>query len=96
MSSLENCLISTYVLWFSTWIQMEKNWGDTPSATLKNALILIHVYIDYPYICGMCVMSVKNDWEKNKPIQTFPYPPIDYPGVPPVCPVGRNADQYGG
>ena len=34
MSSLENCLISTYLLWFSTQIQMEKNWGDMPSATL--------------------------------------------------------------
>ena len=34
MSTLENCLISTYLLWFSTRIQMEKNWGDTPSATL--------------------------------------------------------------
>ena len=37
MSSLENCLISTYLLWFSTRVQMEKNWGDTPSATLKAA-----------------------------------------------------------
>ena len=35
MSSLENCLISTYLLWFSTRVQVEKNWGDTPSATLK-------------------------------------------------------------
>ena len=35
MSSLENCLISTYLLWFSTRVQMEKNWGDTPSATLS-------------------------------------------------------------
>ena len=34
MSSLENCLISTYLLLFSTRGQMEKNWGDTPSATL--------------------------------------------------------------
>ena len=35
MSTLENCLISTYLLRFSTWVQMEKNWEDTPSATLK-------------------------------------------------------------
>ena len=35
MSSLENRLILTYLLWFSTRIQMEKNWGDTPSATLN-------------------------------------------------------------
>ena len=34
MSSLENCFISTYLLWFSTRVQMEKNWVDTPSATL--------------------------------------------------------------
>ena len=35
MSLLENCLISTYLLWFSTRAQMEKNLGDTPSATLN-------------------------------------------------------------
>ena len=35
MSTLENCLISKYLLWFSTKVQIEKNWGDTPSATLK-------------------------------------------------------------
>ena len=35
MSTFENCLISTYLLGFSTRVQMEKNWGDTPSATLK-------------------------------------------------------------
>ena len=37
MSSLENCLIWTYLLWFSTRIQMEKNWGDTPNVTLRQA-----------------------------------------------------------
>ena len=36
MSTLENCLISTYLLWFSTPVQMEKNWEDSPSATLTN------------------------------------------------------------
>ena len=40
MSSLENCLISTYLLWFSTRVQMEKNWGDTPSATLKHCMFI--------------------------------------------------------
>ena len=35
MSTLENCLLSTYLLWFSTRVQMDKNWGDTPSATLN-------------------------------------------------------------
>ena len=39
MSSLENCLISTYLLWFSTRVQMEKNWGDTPNVTLIVFLI---------------------------------------------------------
>ena len=34
MSTLENCLISTYWLWFSTRVQMKKKTGDTPSATL--------------------------------------------------------------
>ena len=41
MSTLENCLISIYILRFSTRVQMEKNWGDTPSATLR-----------YPYKCN--------------------------------------------
>ena len=40
MSSLENCLISTYLLWFSIRIQMEKNCGDTPSATLMGISLL--------------------------------------------------------
>ena len=44
MSTLENCLISTYLLLFSTRVQMEKNWGDTPSATLT--------YICLIFICN--------------------------------------------
>ena len=36
MSTLENCLISTYLLWFSTRVQMKKNCGDMPSACLKD------------------------------------------------------------
>ena len=34
ISTLENCLISIYILRFSTQVQMEKNCGDTPSARL--------------------------------------------------------------
>ena len=30
MSTLENCLISTYLLWFRTRVQMETNCGATP------------------------------------------------------------------
>ena len=37
--TLENCLISTYKLWFSTRVQIKKNYGDTPSATLTAALL---------------------------------------------------------
>ena len=45
MSSLENCLISTYLLWFSTRVQMGKNWGDTPSATLNLVLnVTYHIW----------------------------------------------------
>ena len=48
MSSLENCLISTYLLWFSTRVQMEKKLGDTPSATLRplEAITSIINYLD--------------------------------------------------
>ena len=45
MSTLENCLISTYLLWFSTRVQMEKNWGDTQSATL-----ISHISYKYMYM----------------------------------------------
>ena len=45
MSSLENCLISTYLLWFSTRVQMEKNWGDTPSATLIWKFIMLMLLV---------------------------------------------------
>ena len=38
MSTLENCLILIYLLWFSTRVQMEKNWEDTPSATLRKMI----------------------------------------------------------
>ena len=41
MSTLENCLVSTYLLWFSTRVKMEKNWGDTPSATLMKFIVYI-------------------------------------------------------
>ena len=44
MSSLENCLISTYLLWLSTRVQMEKKLGDTPSATLKLDLKFAHTF----------------------------------------------------
>ena len=47
MSSLENCLISTYIYLFSTRIQMEKNWGDTPSATLTTCSC------KFPYMYNM-------------------------------------------
>ena len=36
MSTLESSLISTNLLWFSTRVQMEKNWRDTPSVTLSD------------------------------------------------------------
>ena len=35
MSTLENCLISTYLLWFSTRVQKKKNCEGTPSACLS-------------------------------------------------------------
>ena len=56
MSTLENCLISTYLLLFSTRVQMEKNWGDTPSATLieyKNksgSVSEIRIHCKYHYL----------------------------------------------
>ena len=53
MSSLENCLISTYLLWFSTRVRMEKNWGDTPSATLN-------VQINFYRIMSNDVMHLMN------------------------------------
>ena len=36
MSTVENCLISTYLLCFSTRVHMKKNGGDTPYASLTN------------------------------------------------------------
>ena len=61
MSSLENCLISTYLLWFSTRVQMENNWGDTPSATL-NIFHQRDVYIYGPsYLVSFCaIVEVSN------------------------------------
>ena len=59
MSSLENCLISTYLLWFSTRVQMDKNWGDTPSATLKFAVYWWKFY-QYWIRSGFIIMVWKN------------------------------------
>ena len=36
MSTLENCLISTYLLWFSTRVQMKIIFGDSTSACLTS------------------------------------------------------------
>ena len=52
--TLENCLISTYLLWFSTRFQMEKNCGDTPSARL--------------IITGLCIWFLK--WSLRLPEPT--------------------------
>ena len=64
MSSLENCLISTYLLWFSTRVQMEKNWGDTPSATLKVKTLLLtlciigHLYGHHLKVLQVCIIML--------------------------------------
>ena len=54
MSALENCLISTYLLRISTRVQMEKNWGDTPSVRLNNFAkrILYGMYYQSRYFSG--------------------------------------------
>ena len=68
MSSLENCLISAYLLWFSTRIQMEKNWGDTPSATLKQIIVTWLKEIFYEYWLHVRITLDIVTW--RKPLST--------------------------
>ena len=39
--NFENWLILTYLLWFSTQVQMKKNCGDTPCASLSIKVVNI-------------------------------------------------------
>ena len=75
MSCLENCLISTYLLLFSTRVQKKKNWGDTPSATLRKTLFLQKCYKILFCSCNSHVLLILkiSNWYFELNTSKFPW-----------------------